>query len=313
MEKSSNEQPETAEPPFRRDLPTFAVTDWDNGSWSIQRWLERTAWKTLRDTEYGRAKRETGILPDLFSDPLLQQVYLIDVAIFIGGERTSIEAVAGLLRCAPDDASRTYLGTQVLDECRHYEVFCRRMADFGITPEKRDTLVKRYTTPAVRKFYDLILEQVDRGDFVAGSLAQNVIMEGMAYPLYRYEIKYWSKIDPSLSQIIKGAFADEAHHVGFGEAFMRHHVAQLDPGRRDALAKLIRQFSGLMTEAFEQVIHHYVGLYQECADQYIEVMGDVEIFPGRKMATINEEEQVRVLMSEIAREYRDRANKIGLG
>lgn len=308
----SNDSFEGASAALRRDTPTFAEAGWDNGTWSIQRWLERTAWRTLRDTEYGRAREETSVRPELFDDPLLQQVYLIDVAIFIGGERTSVEAVSGLLRCAPDETSKIYLGTQVMDECRHYEVFCRRMADFGISPQKREALVKRYTTPAVRSFYDLILEQVDKRDFCAGSLAQNVVMEGMAYPLYRYEIKYWSRIDPSLSKIIKGAFADEAHHVGFGEAFMRHHVRQLDLPARDRLKKLLKQLSGLMTEAFEQVIHHYVGLYQECANQYMALMGDVEIFPGRKMADVTEEDQVRLLLAEIAKEHAERSARIGI-
>jgi hypothetical protein len=252
------------------------------------------------------------VLPELFTDPLLRQVYLIDLAVFLGGEKTSMDAVAGLLRCAPDEASQVYLGTQVLDECRHYEVFCRRMADLGVMPAQRDALVKRYTTPAVRSFYDLILEQVDKGDFIAGSLAQNIVMEGMAYPLYRYEIKYWSRIDPSLSQIIRGAFADEAHHVGFGEAVVSRHLERLDPPQKARLRQLLGQFSGLMTEAFEQVIKHYIGLYQECANQYMAVMGDVEIFPGHQMAQLSEEDQVRLLLEEIRQEHAARAARIGI-
>jgi hypothetical protein len=38
------------------------------------------------------------------------------------------------------------LGTQVMDECRHYEVFCRRMADFGIEPEKNPKSGKNMPT-----------------------------------------------------------------------------------------------------------------------------------------------------------------------
>jgi hypothetical protein len=286
---------------------------WNSGGdWSVQQWLERTAWRTLKGTAYGHAPVETGVVPELFTDPLLRQVYLIDLAVFLGGEQTSVQAVAGLMRCAPDESSQIYLGTQVIDECRHYEVFCRRMADLGVTPEKRETLVKRYTTPAVRNFYDLILEQVDKGDFIAGSLAQNIVMEGMAYPLYRYEIKYWSRIDPSLSQIIRGAFADEAHHVSFGEAMISGYLNRLDPPQRSKLRALLGQFSGLMTEAFEQVIKHYIGLYQECANQYMGLMGDVEIFPGHTMAQVSEEDQVRLLLEEIRQEHAARSARIGL-
>jgi hypothetical protein len=295
-----------------RSTPTFTLQDWDNGRWTIQQWLERTAWRTLKDTEYGRPRTEEGVLPELFADGLLRQVCLIDIASFIGAERTSFEAVAGLLRCAPDENSKIYLGTQVIDECRHYEVFCRRMADFGVAPHKRDALVKRYMTPAIRRFYDLILEQVDRQDFIAGSLAQNIVMEGMAYPLYRYQIKYWSRIDPSLSQIIRGAFADEAHHVSYGEAIIGHHIGGLDAASKARLEALMRDFARLMTEAFEQAIHHYIGLYQECANQHMELMGDIEIFPGIRMAAVSEADQVRLLLAEIRREHAARAARIGL-
>ncbi|HXZ97235.1 MAG TPA: ferritin-like domain-containing protein [Burkholderiales bacterium] len=312
MNSSNLNRPAGAEAQPNRATPTYSVQNWGNGRWDIQQWLERTAWRTLKDTEYGRPRIEKGILPELFSDGLLRQVCLIDIATFIEAERTSFEAVAGLLRCAPDENSKVYLGTQVMDECRHFEVFCRRMADFGISPEERNKLVKRFATPAIRKFYDLVLEQVDKRDFIAGCLAQNIVMEGMSYPVYRYEIKYWSRIDSSLSQIIRGAFADEVHHVSYGEAIIKHHIKGLDPSKKSKLQALISEFSGLMTEAFEQVISHYIGLYQECANEHMSLMANIEIFPGRLISSVSEEDQVRLLLGEIRREHAQRAARIGL-
>jgi Long-chain fatty aldehyde decarbonylase len=294
--------------------PTYLQQDWDNGHWGVQTWLERTAWRTLKDTSYGRHVDETvgAPLPALFEDPLLQKVYLMDIALFIGAEFTSYLAVSGMIRCAPDELAQMQLGTQVLDECRHYEVFCKRVADMGVTPEKRNALIKRYTTPALRSFYDLILEQVDKQDFFAASIAQNLIMEGMAYPVYRYEIRYWSKIDPGLSKTIQGAFADEAHHVGFGEAINKANFKRLGTDERNRLVRLTEQFRQLMMETFEEVIRRYVGLYQECANQYMHLMGDVEIFPGYRMADITEEEQTRMLLKEIQDEYAARLGRLGI-
>lgn len=294
------------------DNPAFPPLEWDTGRWGVQTWLDRTAGRTLKDTHFGRAPVESGVHPALFEDPLLRQVYLMDIALFIAAERTSYEAVAGMVRLAPDEISQMQLGTQVLDECRHYEVFCRRMADFGVSPEKRQALVKQYTTPAMRSFYDLILEQVDKGDFYGAAAAQNLTLEGMAYPVYRYEIKYWSRFDPSLSAIIRGAFADEVHHVGYGEAVNRNALKRLGPSHRRRIEDLMRHFNQLMTEVFEQVIKHYIGLYQECANQYTELTGDIEIFPGRRMADVSEEEQTRLLLKEIADEHHARLERIGL-
>src|SRR5207244_9016384 len=144
----------------------------------------------------------------------------------------------------------------------------RRLADFGITPQKRQQLERQVVTRAMRSFYDLILEQVDKRDFIGASLAQNITMEGMAYPIYRYEIKYWSRFDPSLSKIIRGAFADEAHHVTFGEDIVRSQLKRLSVDKRSQIISLLRHMQMLMTEVFEQVIKHYIGLYQEAANHH---------------------------------------------
>lgn len=296
----------------REAVPAMQAVDWDNGTWGIQQWLERSPWRTLKDTRYGRPVAGVEAIPEVYEDPLLRQVYLMDLALFVGAERTSYLAVSGMMAFAPDEVCQMQLGSQVLDECRHYEIFCQRMAELGVDAERRNALVKRHTTPSLRKFYDLIHEQVDKRDFVASSVAQNLILEGMAYPVYRYEIKYWSRFDPGLSKMIAGAFADEVHHVGFGEAFNSSLLRRSSVEERNRLNKVVREFHQLMSEAFDEVIRFYVGLYQECANQYVSLVGDVEIFRGRKLADTTEEEQVRILLSEIQREHAERLVRIGL-
>ena len=44
----------------------------------------------------------------------------------------------------------------------------------------------------------------------------NLVLEGMAYPLYGYEERYWKPVDPYLARLIASAFADETRHVAFG-------------------------------------------------------------------------------------------------
>jgi hypothetical protein len=285
---------------------------WEDERWGVQKWLERTAWRSLSDTAYGCDIEAAPVHPALYEDKLLRKVYELDVALFIGAEQTSYRAVAGMMNLAPDEGTQIQLGTQVLDECRHYEVFCRRLADMEVTPQRRKELVRRYTTSSLRKFYELILEQVDRGDFYAASLAQNLILEGMAYPLYRYEIKYWSRFDPNLSRIIKGAFADESHHVGFGEALNAVQLKRATAEQRAHLVRLLGDFHLLMTEVFQEIIKHYVGLYQECANHYVDLVGDIEIFPGHTLAQMSEEEQARALLAEIQREHEERLGRLGL-
>jgi len=68
----------------------------------------------------------------------------------------------------------------------------------------------------------------------------------------------------------------------------------------------------LMTDIFTEIIRLYIGLYQECANQYMDLMGDIEIFPGHRMASLSEEDQTRLLLREIQEEHEERLARIGL-
>ncbi len=295
----------------QRDTPTYAPQEWDNGSFSIQSWLQRTPWKHLADTEYGCPNDAPAPDERLFDDPLLMQIYKLDLATFLTAERISMTGISKLVSAAPDEASQVFLATQAVDEARHYEIFCRRLADVGVTPEGREQLMAQVTTPAMQTFYDLICEQVDTGNFIAAMLAHNVILEGMAYPVYRYETRYWSRLDPGFSRMIHGAFADEVHHVRFGEALMREH-SRGSVESRNKLSRLAAEFHDLMEGVFDGVLTHYIGLYQEAANAHMDLMGDLEIFPGHTMATTSEEEQVRILLAEVEEEHSKRLARIGL-
>jgi hypothetical protein len=285
---------------------------WKAKRCDMQSWIERTGNGTLKDTWYGRKQGDPGPHERLLSDPLVRQIYLIDIAFFIAAEKVSYLASAGLLPLAPDEASQIYIASQVMDEARHYEVFCKKFADFGYTPDKRDAIVSNYVTPAMKDFHNLILEQVDKKDFVGATIAQNIIMEGMAYPIYRYEYKYWSRFDPSLATIIRGAFADESHHVNYGECMIGHIYAGMDTDAKGRLRDLIERFEGLMTDIFEGVIKHYVGMYQECTTEHIELVGDIEIFKGRLLRDVSEEMQVKILLQEIKNEHAQRLARMAI-
>ncbi|MFZ3088262.1 MAG: ferritin-like domain-containing protein [Methylotenera sp.] len=294
-----------------RDRPHFTTGDWDNGTFGIQNWLERTAWRTLRDTTYGYRDNVAPPSELVWEDPLINQIYKIDIATFLTAEKISVDNISRMVSMAPDEASRVFLATQAFDEARHFEVFTRRLADFGVEPDERNGLMKRVTTNAMQQFYDLIKEQVDKEDYVAALIAHNIILEGMAYPVYRYEIKYWSKLDPGLSQIVQGAFADEVHHVSYGEAYIRNLIAS-DVTLRNRINILLGDFEKLLIGVFEAVILHYVGLYQAAADAHKSLMGDIVIFPGKKMADLSEEEQVRLLLDEVRQEHAKRLVTIGI-
>lgn len=281
-----------------------------NDSYSIESWIERVPRGSLKGTRYGHDQAQTPH-PGLHEDPRLRQIYLMDMAMFISTEKVSAQGISGIMKYAPDDATMVFLATQTLDETRHYEAFCRRMRDMGVSVEEQKQFTDYVTTTALAKFHCLIRELVDKGDFLGALVAHNIILEGMAYPVYRYEMKYWSKIDPALVQIIRGAFADEVSHVRFGERYIQAMI-EIEPQARDRVCRLTREFSMLMAEIFQAVITEFVGLYQEAIRPYMALVGDIELFPGKRMAEISEEEQVRILLNDIREEHKRRMERIGI-
>jgi hypothetical protein len=81
---------------------------------------------------------------------------------------------------------------------------------------------------------------------------------------------------------------------------------------RNRIDALLKDFERLMTGVFEAVIDHYIGLYQAAADAHMDLMGDIAIFPGRRMAELTEEEQVRLLLEEIRQEHAHRLAAVGI-
>lgn len=284
---------------------------WKGNRSSIQYWLERTAWKNLKDTSYGVKKEDEEPSEILFEDPLLRQVCLIDLATFVINEKVAVDATSASVRFAPDEEAQKFSATQVLDEARHLEVFTNRIHKLGLDKTQKDTLLSRYTTPEMQKFHDLIYEQVDKQDFLATTIALNVILEGLAAPLYKYEALYWSRLDTGMSELVTGAFRDEVQHIGFGENLVKYY---LKSGRikNSAVTKTIREFRMLIDDVFDSMVHHYINLYQEAANGVMDIVGDIEIFPGHKIYNTSEEDQVKLLLAEVEKEYRKRLSKIGL-
>jgi 1,2-phenylacetyl-CoA epoxidase catalytic subunit len=297
--------------PTTCDVPYYFEQSWDQtDKASIQNWLDHSVGRRLQGSTYGiRGSLQPRSV--VWADPLVNQIAKLDIATFLIGERHSIRHTAAMVNLAPDERSQAFLASQVLDEARHFEAFSHRMAVLGVAPPERETLMSHYNVPEMQKLFDVTEEQIDKGFFEGAVVGQNLIIEGMAFPIYRYESRYWSWFDPGLSQVIRGAFADEVAHTWFGEAFLRSVVAD-DVARRNRINALVRDMYQLMQEMFQSHIRRYVSLYQAAANEHMNELGDIMIFKDRKMSEVSEEEQIKHIMNEVAEEYRSRSVAIGL-
>lgn len=221
-------------------------------AYSIQQWLESCPQGYLQGTEYGHAPGACE--PErVMSNETLRQRQIRTTVQLLAGERCALAASAGLLSAAPDEASRLFLATQVLDEARHVEIFTRRLLDLGTAPEALETTVRELVSPSLLKFAEVLLEQVDRRDFVAGVVGQNIVLEGMAFTVFEMLHALAAPANPKFAETLAGTIADERRHVGFGE----NRIGELlrsDPARKPHIERMQQQMTVHMLEAFADVV-----------------------------------------------------------
>ena len=158
------------------------MADFLNG-YSIQRWLELCPQGYLEDTVFGHDEGETE--PDVLTtdDDLRTEAIRFTVQLVVG-ERAALAASSGLINSAPDYPSKRFLATQTLDEARHVEIFTQRLHDLGVSQDDLESTIDHFVNPHLVKFAEVLLEKVDSGDFLAGVVGQNIVLEGLAFSVF---------------------------------------------------------------------------------------------------------------------------------
>src|SRR5262249_8868044 len=156
------------------------------------------------------------------ASPPLAEVHRLDLALFVLFEEASLRVSGALTRLAPTLDALCFTAQQTLDEARHHEMFRRRLI---LTSHASDSSPEEASQailiPPLHKFMDRCYEVADGGSFIEAMVLMNLVLEGMAHPLYTYEERYWKPLDPYLAQLIHAAFIDETRHVAFGAAQVR--------------------------------------------------------------------------------------------
>ena len=195
---------------------------------SVARWTRDVAVTQWNRDDGALAAIGDALPPAIAGERALGEVHRLDLSLFVVFEEVALRVSGALARSAPSPDALAFAAQQTLDEARHHEMFARRLAlstaAWGTRAGGDDILI-----PPLRKFIDLCYEVADRGAFVDGLVLTNLVLEGMAYPLYGYEERYWQPVDPYLARLIASAFADETRHVAFGAALVGAALDD-DPG-----------------------------------------------------------------------------------
>jgi len=127
-----------------------------------------------------------------------------------------------------------FLSTQICDEARHIEVFVKRASANG------DGL--QFSSASTERSLKTLL---DREDFLEASFLLSVLGEGTFLDLLRFIEAYAP--DPVTAEIARRSRIDEARHVQFSIAHMKHAI-QSDPDFKQRLAAAARERAASLAE-----------------------------------------------------------------
>lgn len=273
--------------------------------YSIQRWLEACPQGYLEDTVYGHLAGDTE--PDeLLADEDQLEAAIRSTVQLVVGERAALAASSGLVNAAPDQASKRFLATQTLDEARHVEIFTQRLYDLGVKADDLENTIERYVNPNLVKFAEVLLDKVNAGDFLAGVVGQNIVLEGLAFSVFEMMEAGARELNPKFARTLSGTIADERRHVGFGEnrigGLIREH-----PEQKPAIERMQEEMTFYMLATFSDS-------FSQDAPPPVREPETVASVPwhGVDIAHATPDEQQAVLSNTVIGEFKTRLDRIGL-
>lgn len=280
--------------------------------YSIQHWLESCPQGYLAGTEFGHVPGEKE--PELIlSDPGIREQAIGTTVQLVVGERCALAASSGLINAAPDEASKRYLATQTIDEARHVEVFTQRLYDLGVKKNELEDTIKAHANPNLVKFAEILLEKVDRKDFVAGVVGQNIVLEGMAFTVFEMMYAGNDGLNPKFAHTLAGTIADERRHVGFGENRIGSLIKE-HPERKPEIERMQRDMSYFMLATFADAFRNQPAREElKALRESLSGYGAPKAkWQGADISDLEPEEMERLLADTVLKEFKVRLARIGL-
>jgi hypothetical protein len=280
-------------------------------AYSIQNWLESCPQGYLDGTEYGHQPGEQEPALFLENDILREEAVRATVQLVVG-ERCALAASSGLINAAPDEASKRFLATQTLDEARHVEIFTQRLFDLGVPRNSLESTIQQYANPNLVKFAAVLLEKVDKKDFVAGVVGQNIVLEGMAFSVFEMMYALNEQMNPKFAHTLSGTIADERRHVGFGENRIGSLIKQY-PERKADIERMQKEMSYYMLATFADAFRNNAARAEfEKLEQRMIDRGVHASYQGVDLAGMPPEEMEHILADTVLKEFKTRLGRIGI-
>lgn len=275
--------------------------------YSIQRWLEMCPQGYLEDTVYGHDEGEKE--PEfVLADESQREAAIRSTTQLVVGERAALAASSGLINAAPDYASKRFLATQTLDEARHVEIFTQRLYDLGVKKDDLETTIAHFANPNLVKFAEVLLEKVEAGDFLAGVVGQNIVLEGMAFTVFEMMEAGNRAVNPKFAHTLQGTIADERRHVGFGENRIGSLIKQ-HPEKKPEIEKMQRDMTYFMLATFSDSFSNNPDRAVESGPRPDAPAAE---WQGKDISNATPEEMEALLADTVLGEFKTRLARIGI-
>lgn len=282
----------------------------------LRYWLNAVPNGTLRGNILGHAAdvRPLDVVtrPGPLNSALTQELAYRSVA-----EEKATRAIGYLTALAPDNDTMEFYATQLIDEARHAMVFRSHLLELGVPEAELFATVARLA--AVDQERILVpLENLglrvlrDERDFIGGVLVLTVLVEGVLAPAAELSERKWRVFDPAAADIERGAGIDEIRHLTVGSAIVRDHL-RAHPQDKERLLELIQEGYALWDKlpTTEQLMRREE-LFQQGVEQHRDLLGDYEIWPGRRLADTTAQERLETGHEWAAHMQRTRLVHMGL-
>lgn len=233
----------------------------------------------------------------LMPDDPLRAAIMNEFAFRSIAEEKATRAITYMIASAPDVDTMEFFSTQLIDEARHSRVFRAHLLELGVPEAELFQTIqeisgedaRRILTPLEEFSMPLIREQ---RDFIAGVVILTILVEGVLAPAAELSHRKWLLLDPPAAEIERGANIDEIRHLTVGSAVVREHLERHpeDRGRiRDIIGQGRELWARLPTS---EVIFKREVLFQQGLELHADVVGDYEIWEGRRLVDTTAEERL---------------------
>ncbi|MFI1293611.1 VlmB-like protein [Streptomyces sp. NPDC020792] len=259
-------------------------------------WLEHVAGSMLRRLSDGTVTAAAPIeavrRPGPLHDALVDEFTFRTLA-----EEKAARALSFLVFHAPDNDCLEFFSTQLVDEARHARAFREHLLAAGVPAEEVVLAIARTAAASGAVVLDPLEEfglhvLRDKGDFYGGVLVLTILVEGVLAPAAELSERKWRLLDPSAALVERGANMDEIRHLAVGSAVIRQYLIE-HPEQRGRLLALMQEGRRLWEKLpMAEVLYRRESLFQEGLAEHAELLGDYEIWPGRRLVDTGIEERM---------------------